>query len=195
MLIGLYSPAPRSGKSTTARFIGDKVGCFLVMGFADPLKELVAEFAGHFLPGGRMEAEAMMCDDRKDTYIIPGIDKTLRDLLRTLGTSWGREMVHRHCWVQIAQRRVEKDLRYGPIIFDDVRFPDEFEMIKSLGGIMVKVHRPAAQGTGLGEGLLDNYSFDYTITNDKGLSELEGAVGALVREMSSPPAKEPVPGL
>jgi hypothetical protein len=74
--------------------------------------------------------------------------KTPRQLMQTLGTEWGRELVHDNLWVKLAQRRIEQHRAAStkPLVFDDCRFDNEAQLIRGLGGIVVNLYRPEAVG-------------------------------------------------
>lgn len=66
--------------------------------------------------------------------------KSLRFMLQTLGTDWGREMISDSIWLDIGKRKVKKNLEDGHFtIFTDVRFDNEAEAIRSLGGVIIQV--------------------------------------------------------
>ena len=67
--------------------------------------------------------------------------KTARQLQQTLGTEWGRDMVHPDLWVKMALSHF--DIGYKPRIFiTDVRFPNEVAAIYARGGHVVRVFNP-----------------------------------------------------
>jgi hypothetical protein len=74
-------------------------------------------------------------------FILPGYPSP-RKLAQTLGTEWGREQIHRHLWLQIAELRIRKLWEKGlDVIVSDVRFDNEAQMIRDLGGVVLKVDR------------------------------------------------------
>jgi hypothetical protein len=181
VLIGLYSSDMRSGKSTvghmlTERFFG------VTQSFAAPLYDTVISIAGEFLEGGEAEVRRWLTDDRKDKATIPGLSDcvnggvTLRWMLQSLGTQWGRELINPHMWTMLAERKALKALKSYSVIFDDMRFPNEFAMIKRNGGKCIRIHRPGVGSRGdtrTGEGLLDNHDFDFDIYNEHSLEDLK----------------------
>jgi len=69
-------------------------------------------------------------------------EPTARELLVTLGTSWGRECVHTSFWCSIAMNRVTEALVRGEnVVIDDMRFPNEFDAVAIWGGTAIKVLR------------------------------------------------------
>lgn len=174
VLIGLYSSDMRSGKSTvghmlTERFFG------VTVSFAAPFYDFVIGAAAHFVPGGESEVRAWLADDRKDNAIIPVLGVTLRFLLQRAPT-WGRTNFDPSLWTLIGEQKALKALKSYSVIIDDMRFPDEFSMIKRNGGKCIRIHRPGVGSrgdTGIGEGLLDNHDFDFDIYNEHSLEDLK----------------------
>jgi len=123
-----------SGKDSVARILREQRGYDIVR-FADLLKDAVCAI---------LSTDRETLEDRhfKETP-IPGLGGvTPRYLLRTLGTEWGRELVHTDLWVLLAEQRIERRLAYGmPVAVPDVRFPNERDMILRMGGKMLHVVR------------------------------------------------------
>ena len=68
--------------------------------------------------------------------------KSPRQLMLSLGTEWGRDMVGDDVWVELAARAWAK-APYGSV-FTDVRFDNEAQWIRSEGGIVIEVVRLGA---------------------------------------------------
>lgn len=173
ILIGLYSSSMQSGKSTVASMLTEALfGC--TQSFAGPFYDFVVEVAAPFI-GSEAETWAWMRDERKDSAIIPHLGVTLRSMLQTIGTNWGRQCVHWDLWTLLAEQNALAALRRHSVIFDDMRFPNEFDMIKRNGGKCVRIFRPGpARGdTAIGEGLLDEHIFDASIYNNGTLHDLK----------------------
>jgi hypothetical protein len=170
MIIGLYSPAPQSGKSEVARELG-KYG-FVRKGFADALKAMIRPLLATF--GYDYETtERMLYGDLKE-HVLPELGVTPRYLAQTVGTEWGRELVDRDIWL----KAVLNDSRPDMLIIDDVRFPNEYLAIRKEGGQVWKVYRPGQEPTNShpSEGLLEDREFDEVIVNDGSLYELASKV-------------------
>ena len=58
---------------------------------------------------------------------------TVRSMLQSLGTAWGRESVYPNIWVDAAYRMIHPYIGKKTIIFDDVRFPNEAWAIRRWG--------------------------------------------------------------
>lgn len=65
---------------------------------------------------------------------------SLRYLLETLGTEWGRNLVDTNIWTAIAEQRYHKTEK--GMIIKDVRFENEVRWLDLCGGILFHVLRP-----------------------------------------------------
>ena len=68
--------------------------------------------------------------------------------MQTLGTEWGRDCIYPGIWTDLWVRGL---VEFPAIVCDDVRFPNEVEMIRKIGGVIVKIERPGA-GTNINVG-------------------------------------------
>lgn len=145
-IIGIWSPAPQSGKTTIANMLTSEAH-FERVPFAGTLKEMMRVL---LLDLGYSQTETTLfmrgdktCELRHD------IPTTLRHALQTLGTEWGRMSIDRELWIKAWKGHVvrvfESPLRVDGIVVDDVRFPNEVEAIRDLGGDMWVVTRPEAE--------------------------------------------------
>jgi hypothetical protein len=185
VLIGLYSSDMRSGKSTVASMLTERF-FGLTQSFAEPLYQCVIAVAAPFFPEGEAELRRWLADERKDNAPIPGLNVTLRYMLQTLGTKWGRDLIHADLWTKLAEQRAKHALKSYSVIFDDMRFPNEFAMLKRMGGKCIRIHRPGDPrgDTSIGEGLLDNHDFDFNIYNEGSLEDLKKNVWYVTNLMS-----------
>ena len=183
-LWGLYSPEPQSGKSTIAERMVKKG---VIRGsFAGALKGMLNPLLS-WLGYGMKELSAMLDGDRKGE-VIPVLGKTPRELMQTLGTEWGRQMVHLDIWVAAVRKLVVDAAAAGQsVVIDDMRFPNEFEMVKGLGGTTVKVlrpGRPAPETSGIpghaSEGGLEDQEFDIVLEVPEGIEALHAAADRLM---------------
>lgn len=163
--IGLYSPAPQSGKTTLAQALTDHG--LRILKFADPLRALFATLARHTdIPQAHIHR--MLDGDLKHEPIPALGNQTPRRILQTLGTEWGRDLIARDLWTSILLRRAEAMRASGVgVVVDDMRFPNEAHLIRSMGGVLVRIIRPDARASGAhaSEGALDTLRFDLTLTN------------------------------
>jgi len=174
-LIALAAHAPGSGKTAIARILEDRG--YVRLPFAEPVKQMAAVL----LQGLGLDPDQI----RDHLYVdraalIPVLEVSGRHLLQTLGTEWGRQQIHPALWVKHWQRRAELCRAAGQrIVVDDVRFPDEADAIRQLGGQVWLVERPGVcyRGSHASEGGLSAYAgFSRSLVNDDSLAALKGKV-------------------
>lgn len=179
-LIGLYSPAPRSGKTTVAAYLTEYG--YYRCSFAAPLKRMLRTF---LLSLGHSPDEIDHYLDAGKSDLIPSIRTTPRHLLQVLGTEWGRQCVHPDVWLLCWRATADRYLNSGvPVVVDDIRFENEADLIRSLGGQLWCIHRPTADRsptTHSSEGGLDAYRFDHHLHNDTTFNSLFTAVDTLLQ--------------
>jgi hypothetical protein len=161
-LIGLTGKA-RSGKDTVAGFLpGQKLA------FAAPLKrglQIMLQLNDEHVNGDLKEVT------------LDWLGKSPRQLLQTLGTDWGRNLVHPDLWLLVAKQKIEKYLSMGlDVVITDVRFDNEADLIRSLGGQVWHIVRPDAQAVNAHAseaGVWFHPGKDYLIYNNGTLEELQ----------------------
>lgn len=115
-----------------------------------------------------------------------------RVLLQWLGTDWGRNTISKTLWVDLWKAKV-KALSVDPrniILCDDVRFDNEAETIKDLGGTVVKIEGPTR---GAVEGLKFHSSesgistnlVDYVINNDGSKEEFKDYIYEFLKTLEN----------
>lgn len=171
-LVGLYSPAPQSGKTAVAAMLSEQG--HVIVPFADTLKHMLVPMltALGYSPERAWE---MVLRDKE--VKIPEIGVTVRHMLQTLGTEYGRQCLHPRVWLTCWQAQATRQER---VVADDVRFLNEADLVRSLGGEMWLVRRPGTvRTTGhASEGSLDDFDFDQVIENDGTLDDLRSKVFA-----------------
>lgn len=95
---------------------------------------------------------------------------SVREFLQKLGTEGLRNNLHENVWVNALFS--EFDSASSKWLVTDVRFQNEADAIKNLGGIVVRIDRGMDTGTHASETSLDDYKFDYTINNKGSLYDL-----------------------
>ncbi|WP_424936652.1 MULTISPECIES: hypothetical protein [Bacteria] len=212
---GLYAPksdAPlvgllgkkRSGKNTAASRLADHG--YAVAAFADPLRDMALAIdpvvgvhvedarGGHHLVHYVTYSEALAehgYERAKEEY--PEFRRFLQRLgtegvRDTLGAKHGlREILGDDVWIVLAEHRIQKAAAEGEaLVFTDVRFPNEAELIERKGGTTVRVVRPdldAAEDTHSSETALDDFVDNRRIVNDGTLSDLSTEVDELVSSL------------
>lgn len=183
-LVGLYSSAPRSGKSTVASYLNG-MG-YRCLPFAAPIKEMTRTFLTQ-MGYSATDALELTEGDRKEQR-LQGLGVTARHLMQTLGTEWGRSCVTPEVWLTCWRRAAVDNLNRGvDVVVDDIRFPNEADLVRSLGGELWCIERSEAQRTTphASEGGLDDYpTFDRRIANNNSLLSLHGQVRTIVAPLS-----------
>ena len=128
-VIGIYSSAPRSGKTTAAQYLKSRWG-YQIISFATPMKRMVTQFL-HGMGYAPAEIDHFLTEGKSMRHPKIGVDT--RHILQTLGTEWGRNCIHPEVWVQMWERQVMKALDAGSrVVCDDVRFPNEYRCLRYL---------------------------------------------------------------
>jgi len=126
-----------SGKSFCADYLVKNFG-YTKVKFATPLKDMLRAL-------GLTERE--LEGDLKDKPCAFLNGATPRWAMQTLGTEWGRTLIHENLWGDLWQSEVERLLKdQTRVVVDDCRFLNEVERIKSLGGTLVLIKRPGMEG-------------------------------------------------
>lgn len=128
-IIGLLGIAG-SGKTLVAKHLVDEYGYHRTR-FADPLKTMLRAL-------GLTEAEVDGDHKMRPMERFGGV--TPRHMMQTLGTEWGRRRIHPDLWVDAWKVAVAN--LPGPIVVDDVRFPNEAAAVWAMGGEVWRVFRP-----------------------------------------------------
>jgi aromatic ring-cleaving dioxygenase len=107
-------------------------------------------------------------------------------MAQTLGTEWGRELVHPQLWVMMAQRRWDAARAAGiDLVITDVRFENEVEWLRGAGGRLIYLARPDAEPVSAHAS--EQYSTatlaDWLIYNDKTIDILLHRVDEAVTEL------------
>lgn len=171
MLIGLCGPAG-AGKNTVAEFLTDSDGCsFQQVAFADPLYQCISTITG--LSVSQLQDRAVK------EAVIHWLGKSPRQMLQSLGTEWGREIVHPEIWIRITLERIRPELAAGrSVVITDVRFDNEAAAVTEAGGEVWRVVRPgwrcldAAAASHPSEAGVSDHLIARTIDNSGSLDDL-----------------------
>lgn len=141
MLIGLVG-LKGTGKSTVASYLVDTHN-FKEHSFAEPLKQICLQLGAPYksLYGTQLEKEQI-----NDFIGISG-----RHLMQCVGTELFRNRFyssvpnfnmgkHKIIWVRLMELWLQNHSNEN-IVISDCRFPDELDLIKSFGGIVIKIQR------------------------------------------------------
>lgn len=102
-----------------------------VVSFAEPLRKMMSQL----IP------MSFMTDPQKKEEPIEWLGgKSPRQLLQSLGTEWGRDMVSQTIWID-SMRRLIADQPFDVVIIDDCRFANEIAMVREMGGVVIGLQR------------------------------------------------------
>lgn len=144
MLIGITGRTKnnciaRSGKTTVASEIKRLTGA-LLYNFSDPMYEMVK--AGFGIDGRSKKFDIGSAKNDPIDWLSSDSKKiSLRYILETLGTGWGRGLLADDIWLRCADRFLSNN-NDMTVVICDVRFKNEAEWIRKNGGTMIHVCRP-----------------------------------------------------
>ncbi len=201
LLIGLTGPAG-SGKDSAADALVHLAG-FTKVAFADALRAEVCAAFG-------VPLQYLTARDTKEHPIqalalsrcmVMGFLATLREQqldldedaprsARQIMQWWGTEFRRardENYWIARAVQRIKRLHKQGKsVVLTDVRFPNEADAIRALGGVVWQVWRPGAEvaeGAHASETHGREFGPEYVIDNDEGLDELRIEVAATLAHM------------
>lgn len=166
ILIGIAGPA-QSGKSTLAgefrrlvEFRGQK---YSEQPFAGPLKRMLASIG-------------VDVSDLSKNAPVPFLDGriTPRVMMQTLGTEWGRSLLP-DLWLRVWRHELDDDIHVATV--PDIRFDNEAELIRSLGGIVIHIQRKPtvdmlAVPAHASEAGITRMKGDIIFRNDRGIEKM-----------------------
>lgn len=113
------------GKSTITHELVRMFGVKRIS-FATPLKEMLITLG---------LTDAQVYGDQKNEPCDVLCGKTPRWAMQTLGTEWGRDLIHSDLWIKAWQRQVLAT--DGGIVTDDCRFQNEIDAAREIGNATV----------------------------------------------------------
>lgn len=175
-IIGLTGYA-RTGKDTVAKTLLDEYG-FKRVAFADKLREFVLAINPILASGRRLSEEI----DFVGWEIAKG-QAEARRLLQETGLTV-RKFFGEDSWVNLAFSGMNPT---DSIVVTDVRFKNEADKIRHLGGVVWRVERPGVGpvNSHISESQMDGYSYDAIINNDGSLDDLVEKVRGLMWQKNS----------
>ncbi|WP_439357743.1 hypothetical protein [Bradyrhizobium sp. DASA03007] len=152
-VVGLSGFA-QSGKTTAALYLEKKYG-IKRRHIAEPLRAMLAVL---------MQANGMKADEitdylegSKKEQIVPCLGVTSRYAQITLGTEWGRELISEDLWSNTWAAGVKDG---ESVMNDSVRFPNEADAIRGLGGVVIMIKRPGTRPAKFKWGKLGEFLYD-----------------------------------
>ena len=171
------------GKDTVAEMLHKDIG-LPICGFADPIYDMVK--AGFGIDGKSKEWQDRKVKSTPIDWLSNEKPISLRYLLETLGTEWGRNLIRQDVWTCIAEKRFYES--EAGMIVRDVRFKNELDWLDRLGGTLIHILRPnhfnpEANPDHPSNKPLDIRPQDKIIMNDSGLDVLKVRVVECLQEI------------
>jgi hypothetical protein len=176
MIIGLSGYA-QSGKDSTAELLCLNYQ-YTRLAFADPMRQAL------MIINPKLDSITRVSDMVEDYgWDMAKRNPEVRRLLQVLGTDFGRKMLGDDVWINIALSGIKSE---DKVVISDVRFPNEAEAIKKLGGTVWRInrHNHSAVNGHTSEHAMDNYMFNHVIYNDGTLDDLSDEVFMLAKELN-----------
>jgi hypothetical protein len=166
-VIGITGRA-RSGKDTVADMIKDHIGGTRYS-FAKPMYDMMTALG--------MDFKSPDWDGQKEKP-IPGVGKSPRQLLQTLGTEWGRNCVNPDFWIFFAKMQLDYASK---LIVSDVRFDNEADWVRE-EGVLLRVVRANTEEVNphVSEAGVTPRESDVLIRNDGTLEDLRRLVNSVM---------------
>jgi formylmethanofuran dehydrogenase subunit D len=157
-----------SGKNTLADHLTKNYG-YEQIAYADPLKEIgkIFGFTNEQLYGSKKEE----VDNFWETSSRNFLQKVGTDLFRNHSNIISPKM-GQDVWINIVKKKIQEHPNKCFVI-TDVRFPNEAQLVKDLGGIVIKLQRDSDYiDNHPSEALIDSLPSDYQFENNGSKEEL-----------------------
>jgi Dephospho-CoA kinase len=173
MIIGITGKA-HAGKDTAAAYFIERG--YSQYSMAKPLKDMLAVIG-------------VYCDTQEQKASIhPVFGVTNRHCAQTLGTEWMRNLIRRDGWVMLAHNAV---LDLGPnVVIPDIRFDNEAEMVRKLGGYVVEIQRkdnPIPTMDHVSECGVHAALIDFCVGNNETIADLRAKLETIAYYMGDKP--------
>jgi hypothetical protein len=176
MIIGLTGHKG-SGKSTVAHILVEQYG-YRRERFAGPPRDMLRAIG---LTADHLDGHL------KETPSALLAGRTPRHAMETLGTEWGRDLIHPHLWTTIWIRRVTPGTL---VVADDVRFESEELAVRSLGGVVWRINRDGHEADAhRSTHYIDEMDVDGEIYNNLSVDDLAVMVRHMMRGLGLEPGE------
>lgn len=164
LVIGL-SGFVSSGKTTISDLFVQGYG-FKRLSFADPIRQMMMALG---------VSEQTLRDTVAKEQPHPALcGQTPRHAMETLGTAWGRDMIHPDIWKnQFVVRAQSKPL----VICDDVRYQNEVDTITHMGGRVYRLVVPGREPRVKTDVAAQNLTGVEDVINDIGTTKITDIFG------------------
>lgn len=105
----------------------------------------------------------------------------VRRFIQRYGTEGGRDVFGYDCWVILARQAIANLLATHSIVVTDVRFENEADLIRELGGVVIRVIRPGLEASNdFHRSERIPFTADYTVLNSDTVQILHEQIKAIV---------------
>ncbi len=176
MKIVAFGHRQRVGKDTAAELLRQNIVVkhpkidIQKIGFATPLYEMA-----HHLYGWLGFKDKLFYEKypKLKEVALPEIHMSPRQILIDLGTKAIRQNVWDKTWVKYLTHSVNCDI----LLITDMRFPNEFQEVKEMGGLCIRIDRKVELSFDLADqALASHIGWDLIIQNDGTLKELNDKI-------------------
>lgn len=176
MIVGLTGKKG-SGKDTVGSYLVEQHG-FARVSFAEPLKSSVAALLGisvEQIEQWKNDPYAVVGFGLKveDGWIV-GDEMTFRQFLQRYGTEAHRDVFGDDFWTEQGKWAIRDAMAKGAtdVVVTDVRFDNEADAIRSMGGCIVRVYRPEAEHSDDSHASEQLPQADFALVNDQSFEYL-----------------------
>jgi len=175
-IIGITGKAG-SGKDTLANYLIDQG--YIKLSFGSAVKDIVSIITGwprDFVEGTNKDRHL------RETLKHPDYNKTCRELMQYIGTDLFRNQLDDNIWVNIIKNKIKTDNENNKFVISDVRFDNEAQMIKSIGGCIIHINRnDQIVSNHISEnGISLNY--DHCIDNNGSINDLYNNINQILQQ-------------
>ena len=168
----LLSGYAQSGKDTVANYLCE-VYDYKKMSIAEPMYDMLIAMYKH-IGIDKLQLENM----KVNLESLPDSQITVRTMLQTLGTEWGRQYVNVYIWPAILAQKIQVHTE-NKFVISDCRFTNEFHRLKkdinfntTLWMIQSATAKRQSQHASEQEiGILEQLA-DWTVTNNQTFDDL-----------------------
>lgn len=197
-LIGLGGKL-RAGKDAVGDYLESTQG-FIKLGMSDALNAALLKL-NPYIPCDDIPSRLTGTHRYQELhdevgYVEAKKNPEVRRLLQVLGTEVGRDMIDPDVWVKIAEKKILEHWEAGKdVVITAIRFPNELEMIRRLGGTSIWIERPVPVQPYVGnpayeiaehasENSVSETDFSWTIYNAGTLEDLYEATERVLKVYS-----------
>ena len=159
------------GKSLAAKHLINRHS-FLRHYFAKPLKEMIKCLG---------LTEEHVNGNLKETPCDELCGQTPRWAMQSIGTQWGRDLIHPNIWTNAWKNTLPDD--NANIVCDDLRFPNEVDMLKKLNGTIVNIVRDGYKIDESHESESHILPFNHQVINNGSIEDLKTNLDNIIHSL------------